>query len=378
MNYNTLVEYILILGTAQGIFLSLILFTKKENPVANKLLGAAILAYALDIVNTLFVYNGFYESNPYFMGMISGMPFLYAPSIYLYSRTIGEKSTSFDKKNFFHFIPFFIIQVIGIILFIFVIDIEYKNSLLHYGGPRPLEVLIIGALIPVYGITYMVLSIRESRKFNQRIVDNFSNIEKIKLDWLMYLLVGLTVIWILEIVQYIATDGLTKSNTTLYVSIYIAVSILIYSIAFKALHQPEIFLGSPDKDVDITEERDEHYAKSRLSKEAADEIIIHLNKIMNTEKPYLKPDINASLLAEMLNISSHNLSQVLNSHLKQTFYDYINSYRVEEVKKLISDDKEMKFTLLNHSYDAGFSSKSAFNNAFKKFTGKTPSDYRDG
>lgn len=378
MNYTTLVEYILILGAVQGIFLSVILFTKKENPVANKLLASAILAYAIDIINTLFVYNGFYEANPYYMGMLAGMPFMYAPSIYLYSKTIGRNSAAFDKRNLLHFIPFFLFQIVGIILFLFLFDIDYKESLLHSDGTRPLEVLIMGAIIPIYGITYILLSLHVSRKFNKRIRDSFSNIEKIKLDWLFYLLIGLSFIWILEIVQYIATEGLTETNITLYVSIYIFVSIFIYSIAFKALRQPEIFLTLFEENSEKLQEPDIQYAKSGLSKEKANEIITRLENIMKENKPYLNPDLNASSLAEMLSISSHNLSQALNSHLNQTFYDYINSYRVEEVKKNIADDMEMKFTLLNHAYDAGFSSKSSFNNAFKKITGKTPSEYREG
>lgn len=280
MNYNTLVEYILILGAVQGVFLSIILFTKKENPLANKLLGAAILAYALDIVNTLLVYNGFYASNPYYMGMLAGMPYMYAPSIYLYSKTIGRNVTVFDKRNLLHFIPFFLFQIVGIILFLFVFDIDYKESLLHSDSTRPLEVLIIGAIIPIYGITYILLSLHESRKFNKRIRDSFSNIEKIKLDWLVYLLIGLTFIWILEIVQYIATEGLTEGNITLYVSIYIFISIFIYSIAFKALRQPEIFLTLSEENIEKPEEPDIQYAKSGLSKEKADEIITRLKNIM--------------------------------------------------------------------------------------------------
>ena len=97
---------------------------------------------------------------------------------------------------------------------------------------------------------------------------------------------------------------------------------------------------------------------------------------MRTEKPYLDGDITLQKLAKALGISPHHLSQTINEHLKQNFFDFINTYRIEEAKRMLLDPAKKHYSILAVSEEVGFNSKSAFNTAFKKQVKMTPSEFR--
>ena len=95
-----------------------------------------------------------------------------------------------------------------------------------------------------------------------------------------------------------------------------------------------------------------------------------------TEKPYLDPKFSLSDLSEKLSISTKHLSQVINQSFDQSFFDFINAYRIQEVQQILKESGNDKVTVLEAMYQAGFNSKSSFNTAFKKVTGQTPSEFR--
>jgi len=81
-------------------------------------------------------------------------------------------------------------------------------------------------------------------------------------------------------------------------------------------------------------------------------------------------------MAQSLNLSTNHLSQIINEKLEMNFFDFINEYRVNEVKDRLSDPKYKHYTLLAIAFDSGFNSKSSFNSIFKQYTGLTPSEFQ--
>ena len=96
---------------------------------------------------------------------------------------------------------------------------------------------------------------------------------------------------------------------------------------------------------------------------------------MEEKKLFLDENISLPQLAGMLNIHPNYLSQVINERFQKNFYDFINSYRIEEFKRIVALGKNKNKTFFALALDCGFNSKASFNNSFKKITGTTPSEF---
>ena len=118
------------------------------------------------------------------------------------------------------------------------------------------------------------------------------------------------------------------------------------------------------------------YEGYQLDDEVAEAYAAEAKELMEKEKLYRNPDLTLPVLAKKLKLSANTLSQVLNGHCGQSFYNFVNSYRLEEVVSMMRDPKFDDKSVLELIYEAGFKSKSTFNPIFKKWTGKTPSEYR--
>ena len=114
-----------------------------------------------------------------------------------------------------------------------------------------------------------------------------------------------------------------------------------------------------------------------MSKDATEAIAKKLQDFMEAEKPYLQDDISLQMLADKIQVPPNQLSQAINQELQMNFYDYVNSFRVEEFLTKRNDPANKHFTLLAIALDSGFPSKASFNRNFKKVTGKSPSQYTD-
>lgn len=324
------------------------------------------------------------------------LPLLHGPFLYLYTKQ-QTSSASFNRKRLLHFLPFFI----SLILFteFFLLPFNEKLEVFEQRGVG----FEIQSLINIYaiyasGIIYVTLSFRMLVKYRKGIVHQFSNKEKINFNWLLYLTIWISVIWI--VVLFNQHETLIFSFTALFVLWLGFFGIRQVNVFTRdgAIIQNKIFINPDEKsgggesaeggqsaegglsgnfeEIPILEIAEPpKYQKSSLSESNANQIHERLMKLFEEEKSFTNPDLTLNELAGKLNVHPNHLSQVINSKEKKTFYDLINQKRVEEFIKIFAQPDSQKYSMLALAYDCGFNSKASFNRNFKKHTSSTPSGY---
>src|SRR3990172_5336122 len=234
----TFFTYLFLLAGVQGILLSIFLITKKNNHSANIVLAAGVAALSLDLFQAVYYMNEWYIVYPHLMGITYAFAFLFGPIFYLYAKIISEGDNSFHKNYYYHFIPFILVLLytVPVLLSGGEEKIIFLNRMI--GGYPSVDYIIIDDLKPLYGIFYTVLTIRITSYYNKKIKDSFSNIDKINLNWLRNLAAAMVIIWFLIFATSIF-DMVLKNSFNFAVPV--AISILIYSIGYMGLKQPEVF-----------------------------------------------------------------------------------------------------------------------------------------
>lgn len=360
----------------QGFLLAVLLFVHKQNRTANTFLGLLVGALSLDLLQEVFYLNRLYETYPHLMGITYVFPFLYGPLFYLYVLLLTSEKQKPDARDLLHFLPAFAVLVWT--SWVYFLSGPEKLAFIHQMQARPpFTFIVIGHLIPIQGFVYTVLTIRGIARHNRRIRDVYSNIDRINLRWLRILTLSVAITWTVVIVGTVTNDIANVRITGFSIALFFCISLLIYTIGYMGLSQPEVFRQSRETspEEETAEDVTGRYAKSGLSDASANEILGGLQRLMETDKPYLHGDLTLNKLAGLLSVTPHNLSEAMNTRLKQSFYDYVNSFRIHEVKRRLLEGDAEKFNILSIAFDAGFTSKTTFNTIFRKQTGTTPSQF---
>jgi len=166
----------------------------------------------------------------------------------------------------------------------------------------------------------------------------------------------------------------------------------IYMATHQGILQPTIWQVQPgitketveeeiqeveEMETGLTSAKESKMTKPNLNTDRMKELVKNITLLMEQEKLYQETELTLHELASKLKVPTYQVSQALNEGMKKTFYDLVNGYRVEEAKRLLLDPKSINYTILSVGFEAGFNSKTTFNTVFKKFTGLTPTDFRE-
>lgn len=345
------------------------------NQLSNRILAVFLSTTAFDISNFIFTsFYGTYLNLDMFRANFSALT---APTLYFYVKSIVYSDLKLKSKDLLHAIPFIIICLIFIPRFHLADDIA---KMAFYNNYEALfEVLSVHVVLYLQMFTYLALIFKMLNRYKLTVLNNYSDIEILNKQWLnnfmMVFLIDFTIILARNIIKFTDLQGLLNLLTTLMMAVTL---FFVCWILWQALHNPSIFQGISSKVKSLE--------PKKLPRNPSDVVIVDANEAqrvlstikchMTLNRPYLDPSLNIDTLATQLNIPALKISTVLNHHLGQHFFDFINSYRVKEAANILSLKSNKQKAILEILLEVGFNSKSSFNTAFKKHLAVTPSQYR--
>lgn len=366
-------QYLFLTGIILSAFHSFVLFSKNDKRLSDYVLALWFCFSGISLFSFFLVYSDKHLIYPSLT--VLGMPFplLIGPLLLLYTK-YQTTTNSFKKSDLLHVFPF------AIVFFFFVniyfLPFESRSEILRSGG-RGYEMQGFIKLLAIYisGMVYIPWSAKKLLDYKKNINNQFSNTERINFNWLLYLIIGMAIVWI--IILFVQDDRF----------IFGAVSLFIIWMSYFGTKQVQIFRANsfpseeeeePHSDICEENNRDAEtprYSKSSLNVENILEIHAALIKVLNEKQPYLNPELKLTDLAVLLGVHPNHLSQVINSQCGKSFYDLINERRIQEFIFRLKQKESKQYTLVALAFDCGFNSKASFNRNFKKYTQLTPSDY---
>lgn len=379
-NPRSIVLFICIL---QGIVFAILLIHRglKKRSAADYWLAGLLVLLCLGNVSYLIGFAGVYDAYQDLSFFPFENSFAVGAVIYLYVQTLTNFERKFTRRDFLLFIPALVYYAYQFLIFLQ--PLSFKNwfdDAVHV--PFVMPVLTIAIILS--NTIFLCLSIRHYRRYRRWLNANFSDTEKLKFDWLRNFLYLFAVALFCSAVFDLTNSFIVYLSYKQYFWWHFIAALLTYYLAIAGyLRSESIKVEFPSADIQenlalpIGESPETENRKTLLKDEELKEWKDRLQNVMATRKPYLDPQLTLTNLSKELGVNSNLLSFVINAGFEKNFNDFINDYRVAEVKAKLSSGGSKNLTLLAVAFECGFNSKATFNRAFRKCTGLSPKEYQD-
>jgi AraC-like DNA-binding protein len=356
-------------GIVLGVFVILLLNSKgvrksRANTFLSILLAALTFSifhmrYAGDVINH-FSFRVFSFGDPTFL--------VIAPLLWFYIKELTGSEVRLNFRNLTHFIPFLVIIFCSLSFNSFLSE-SYLASLFKSHPRMPFTLFWIIIVIQIS--IYQFLIHRKWQQYQEIMRQEVSNTEDVSISWVRFFMtvfIFINLSFLFSLFAVIHLDMMAwvwKSEGIIF-------SLSIFALGYKGILQREIFDAHTESPIVL----DSPSREITRSDKPNSESIQKLQSFMQNQRPYLDPELSLSSLSRELGMNRNQLSQLINEGMGENFYDFVNKYRVEEVKRLMTDPQKQHYNILGIGLEAGFKSKSTFNLVFKRFTGLTPTEYR--
>jgi len=321
------------------------------------------LLYALLFWGETLRYRLFFDI-PYAYMLLHITPFLAGPLLYGYTLSSLNAKYTFRSYQAIHFVP-----ALASLIYLYAVCFRFPPDLRAslfidlqiYEHPFYRHLITLEKLIP---LTYAFLSARQLLR-NKAVAKPEPQ--------LVFTVFGFTALWLLAMIAHLAGTWFTSNLSDVlgilgnYLT-FILLSVIIYQKQMPYAYTPTKQTTTESK----PKEENTNKPEQNLSTESIDKV----NQAMLEHKVYLNSQLTLERFAQVIGISPREASAVINRHFKQNFSDFINSHRVDEVKKRLVDPEYANQTIPEIALASGFNSKATFNRFFKKFMQITPSEFR--
>jgi AraC-like DNA-binding protein len=360
------------LGIVQAFFLAFFFLSKENRSVkANLFHGIMLISITFCVLEIFLNYTGYITKWLFLVDFSETFSFLIGPAFYLMIVSLTRGEVSRIKYLHFLFAPVYLILQLPFLLTSN--EVKYHAYMHSYypDFPHPHNfgetrwfwvtdhhteaTLISLALYALLGLYEVVRAFRIKK-------ESFWKPVSVTLQTLRAGLLQLVTFFALIVLVKIFNKNDTGDHLF---AAYLTIP--VYLTSFRVIRQSGFF-----KQANITEQL--KYKSSTLTEEQQQLTMEKLKSVMETEKPFLQSDFSLPQLADRLKLSVHIVSQVINDGLGKSFFEMTAEYRVATAKQLLKDQPNIKIEEI--AEQVGYNSKSSFNTAFKKITGKTPSEFR--
>lgn len=326
------------LGAVNGILLALYLFSRPSARLSNNMLGGLLLAIGFRTLKSTFYYFnpdlaiGFIQFGLAACLFIGPLTFLY---VHCHLAETNGKAVA--GRWYSHLI--FALLIAGISAFF-----PYSRNSDHW------QYAICS--MHIYWFIYLLLAGKELWQSRSALVTENGKVPRSSI-----LLLGVYFSSFFILVAYVSTPFTSYIVGALSFTFTVHVSILTYIVK---------------KERKVEEAR--KYQNRRLSEQDASALLVALGQVMREQKLYLNPALSLAMLARKVGNLQTTVSQVINDSLKKSFNLYVNEFRIQHARSLLTDEPHLTMELVAER--SGFNSSSTFFAAFKKITGQTPASYR--
>lgn len=373
-------DSLILLAAMQGAVLAAALAVRRKDPVANRLLAALVGAISLMLLFGVLDLRWSFAGHPHLLALGAPLPFLFGPLLYLYVAALTRPASRFEAHWLLHGLPFAADVLVMLPAF-------YLKS-----GPEKLAIAgaylagqaapakhVLEAVQLVQAMSYLIASWIALRRYARKMEGWFSDLARIDLRWLRSMVLAHAVVWSVVILSGVlrAAGFAPASLRSLEQAVQIGSAVIVFATGYVSLWQPALSeKAQAARAAEPAARPLPKYQRNRLDDEEAAQLVHKLTAKMTKDELYRDGALTLQTLADAVGATPHMLSQVLNLHLRKSFFVFVNSYRTEALMAALADPAQRRRGVLDLALDAGFNSKSTLNSFFKRHTGLTPSEFR--